>query len=224
MNLIHFRLHLLLFKKENELYSVVMEPQVLSSAQQRKSAAILDAARNHFAAHGFEATKLSEVAKDSGVAVGTIYLRYKSKTELLSGVLDRVEESFCEAMDTPDVWALPFPQRFDAIISAILLTARKEKGLDALMALAAFAPQSSASQKQRMLSKIEQHLEDGVTRGEVRADVDLALVARMAHGLVDAAMRELTSNPARDPAVTIRHISDVFTRWLGDPVHSERSA
>lgn len=190
-----------------------METQHQSTAQQRKSSAILDAARSHFATHGFEATKLSEVAKDSGVAVGTIYLRYESKAELLAGVLDRVEASFCDAMDTHEIWALPFPQRFKAIVSAILSTAGQEKDLSKLMALVAFAP-NSASKKQRMLLKIEQHLEDGMTRGELRGDLDLVLVARMAHGLVDGAMRELMSNPERNSDDTCVHIVDAYSRWL----------
>ncbi|MEM1235165.1 MAG: TetR/AcrR family transcriptional regulator [Pseudomonadota bacterium] len=185
-----------------------------SSAQKEKSSAILDAARAHFAAHGFEATKLSEVAKASGVAVGTIYLRYKGKAELLAGVLDEVEQSFCDAIDTPEIWAMPFPARFSAVVSAILTTAKQEEDLAKLMALAAFAPTPHPADKQGILLMIENHMKDGLVRGELRADLDLRIASRMAHGMLEGALRELMSNPKRDPNHTVAHVTDAYSRWL----------
>ena len=186
----------------------------LSPAQMQKSNAILDAANEHFAANGFEATKLSDVAKDAGVAVGTIYLRYNGKAELLAGVLDRTEAAFCAAMDTPVVWATPFPQRFTLVVSAMLSTAQKEANLAKLMALVSYASQPSSPDKSRILLKIEEHIQDGMDRGELRADVDPILTSRMAHGMVDGAMRELMTNPKRDAKETTRHIAEAYARWL----------
>ena len=197
-----------------ELYSVVMASREISPAQQKKSSAILDAARRHFAEHGFEATKLSQVASDAGVAVGTIYLRYQGKAELLGGVLDHVEASFCDAIDTPDVWGAPFPERFHLIIEAILTTAQQETDLARLMALSPYAAKPTAKPEHRILQMIEQHMRDGVARDELRDDLDIALGASMAYGMVDGAMRELMSNPARNPSETVTHIADAYSRWL----------
>lgn len=194
-----------------------MDERELSPSQKRKSSAIINAARAHFAAHGFEATKLSEVAKDSGVAVGTIYLRYTSKAELLAGVLDDVEQSFVNAMDTPEIWRTPFPQRFAEVVSAVLSTARDQQGLAELMALSAFASTSPSSGKKRMLEKIAAHIDEGMSRGELRGDLDLALAARMAHGMVEGAMRELMSNPDRNPSDTVAHVANAFSLWLANP-------
>ena len=44
---------------------------------------ILGAAERIFARHGFFAAKVSDVAKEAGVADGTIYLYFKSKDDLL---------------------------------------------------------------------------------------------------------------------------------------------
>ena len=50
---------------------------------------ILDAAEQIFARHGFFAAKVSDVAKEAGVADGTIYLYFKSKDELLISLFER---------------------------------------------------------------------------------------------------------------------------------------
>lgn len=50
---------------------------------------ILLAAERIFARHGFFAAKVSDVAKEAGVADGTIYLYFKSKDELLISLFER---------------------------------------------------------------------------------------------------------------------------------------
>lgn len=53
------------------------------SAAEGKRERILAAAERIFARHGFFAAKVAEVAKEAGVADGTIYLYFKSKDDLL---------------------------------------------------------------------------------------------------------------------------------------------
>ncbi|HEY1557242.1 MAG TPA: TetR/AcrR family transcriptional regulator [Kofleriaceae bacterium] len=50
---------------------------------------ILSAAERTFARHGFFAAKVSDVAKEAGVADGTIYLYFKNKDDLLISVFER---------------------------------------------------------------------------------------------------------------------------------------
>lgn len=186
-----------------------------SPAQIRKTEAILDAAKAHFAEHGFEATRLSEVAKDAGVGVGTIYLRYEGKAELLTGVLQRAEQSFANAMDVPEIWKTPFPKRFSALVGAIFVAASKEDSLAQLMALSAYAAKTADRDKLQVLGMIEAHMRDGVERSELRDDVDLALAARMAHGMVEGAMREMIADPFRDSNAVIEQVAEASARWLG---------
>jgi AcrR family transcriptional regulator len=46
---------------------------------------ILDAARHVFAARGFTAATVDEIARQAGIAKGTIYLYYRSKTDVYAG-------------------------------------------------------------------------------------------------------------------------------------------
>jgi TetR/AcrR family fatty acid metabolism transcriptional regulator len=48
---------------------------------------IIDAARTVFARHGFALGIMDEIAKEAGIAKGTIYLYFRSKTEIYKAVL-----------------------------------------------------------------------------------------------------------------------------------------
>src|SRR4051812_31820465 len=54
---------------------------------------ILDAARHVFATRGFSAATVDEIARQAGIAKGTIYLYYRSKTDVYAGAaLDGLRE------------------------------------------------------------------------------------------------------------------------------------
>jgi len=53
---------------------------------------ILDAATRVFASKGFNRATIRDVAQDAGVADGTIYNYFANKTDLLFGLLDRLNE------------------------------------------------------------------------------------------------------------------------------------
>ncbi|MGE5182646.1 MAG: TetR/AcrR family transcriptional regulator [Acidobacteriota bacterium] len=59
---------------------------------------ILSAAERIFARHGFFAAKVSDVAKEAGVADGTIYLYFKSKDDLLISLFERRMHQVNEAL------------------------------------------------------------------------------------------------------------------------------
>lgn len=59
-----------------------------------KREAILNAAVKVFAKKGFFNSKVADVAKEAGIADGTVYLYFKSKDEILHSVFDRAMEEF----------------------------------------------------------------------------------------------------------------------------------
>jgi AcrR family transcriptional regulator len=54
---------------------------------------ILDAATRVFASKGFNRATIRDVARDAGIADGTIYNYFKNKTDLLFGLLDRLNDT-----------------------------------------------------------------------------------------------------------------------------------
>ena len=62
---------------------------------EEKRQRILDAALRTFVRHGFYNAKVSEIAREAGVAHGTVYLYFKSKEHLLRTIF---EEQMGEAL------------------------------------------------------------------------------------------------------------------------------
>jgi TetR/AcrR family fatty acid metabolism transcriptional regulator len=60
---------------------------------------ILNAATDVFAEKGFHDATIRQVAQRAGIADGTIYLYFANKTELLLGILNRLNESERRAQD-----------------------------------------------------------------------------------------------------------------------------
>jgi AcrR family transcriptional regulator len=54
---------------------------------------ILDAATKVFAEKGFHPTTIKDIAREAGIADGTIYNYFENKTALMLGLLDRMNES-----------------------------------------------------------------------------------------------------------------------------------
>jgi AcrR family transcriptional regulator len=65
--------------------------QGLVTAARRKQ--ILDAATQVFAEKGFHRATIKDIARVAGIADGTIYTYFDSKTEVLLGILHRLNES-----------------------------------------------------------------------------------------------------------------------------------
>jgi AcrR family transcriptional regulator len=68
-----------------------------------RRAEIVDAARTVFARKGFAQGIMDEIAKEAGVAKGTLYLYFRSKTEIYKAVLDHdmraLKKSALERLD-----------------------------------------------------------------------------------------------------------------------------
>jgi AcrR family transcriptional regulator len=89
-------------------------PQRVSARQQRSAArreAILAAALDEFAASGFAAARLDDVAKRAGVAKGTIYLYFRDKQSLF--------QELVRAMLTPLVGTIEALSAADVPLSAL---------------------------------------------------------------------------------------------------------
>jgi len=59
-----------------------------------KREAILRAAIKVFAQRGYFNSKVADIAKEAGIADGTVYLYFKSKDEILHSIFDRAMEEF----------------------------------------------------------------------------------------------------------------------------------
>src|SRR6187455_2658816 len=87
---------------------------------------ILLAAERIFAQHGFFAARVSEIAKEAGVADGTIYLYFKSKDELLISLFESRMERFNEMLGRAVAAATRPTDRLHAVIRTYLTLVREQ--------------------------------------------------------------------------------------------------
>ena len=150
---------------------------------------ILAAAERIFARHGSFAARVSEVAKEAGVADGTIYLYFKSKDDLLISVFENRMAHVNDQLRTA-IADLPPGEQLRAFIRAYLRMVSDEPAAAEVLTIE--LRQSSKFMKEydnpqfadflRMLGGI---IAEGQARGELDAAIPGHVAARMIFGILD---------------------------------------
>lgn len=150
---------------------------------------ILDAAEAIFARDGFFAAKVSDVAKEAGIADGTIYLYFKGKDELLISLFERRMLQLNTALKIAIAELAPREQ-LHAFIRRYVQLVHDEPAATEVLTIE--LRQSSKFMKEyenpefadflRTLGGIVSALQDA---GEFSAAIPAHVVARMIFGMVD---------------------------------------
>jgi TetR/AcrR family fatty acid metabolism transcriptional regulator len=155
-----------------------------------KRAAILRAAIQVFAHNGYFNSKVADIAREAGVADGTVYLYFKSKEDILHSIFDRsMEEAICEAK-----------RQLAAITDAreklrrIAMLHLERLGADRDLAVVfqvelrgstKFMEEFSAAGLAEYLGLIRQAFEEGQAAGIFRAELNAKVVAKILFGALD---------------------------------------
>ncbi len=156
-----------------------------------KRSRILAAAERVFARRGFFASRVSEIAKDAGVADGTIYLYFKSKDDLLISLFETRMKEVNEALRAAIAGASSSPiDQLRAFIQTYLQLINDEPAAAEVLTIE--LRQSSKFMKEyenpqfadflRMLGGL---ITAGQERGELDAAIPAHIVARMIFGMLD---------------------------------------
>ena len=91
---------------------IIKEPEV------RKNE-ILDVAEELFAERGFDGTSTKDILEKAGIARGTLYYHFKSKEDILDGVINRMIDQMAEmASEIVADQSIPVLERLTAVILA----------------------------------------------------------------------------------------------------------
>jgi TetR/AcrR family transcriptional regulator, fatty acid metabolism regulator protein len=162
------------------------------SDKRDKRERILSAAERIFARHGFFAAKVSDVAKEAGVADGTIYLYFKNKDDLLISLFERrmheVNERLREA--TAKVQGLGPIEELRAFVKTYLQLVHDEPAAAEVLTIE--LRQSSKFMKEyenpqfadflRLLGGIISAAQD---KGQIDGAIPAHVAARMIFGMLD---------------------------------------
>jgi AcrR family transcriptional regulator len=185
---------------------------------QGRRAAVLDAALRVFGQYGYRRTSMDDIAREAGIAKGTIYLSFASKDEVFRALSQSLSERMLADAEaarnhpgtTSDKLAAMTAAWFGAYAETIRHSPHAAELMDAKHQLSADLVSRAASQYKRLVRDV---LADAAAAGEL--DLEPAgLTADTAAELLIASARGLQSSAA-SPAAYRRYLNSLVQVMVG---------
>ena len=152
---------------------------------------IFETSMKLFAKKGYDATSIEEITATVGVAKGTLYYHFSSKEEIFNFL---IEEGIKLLQNSIDIKTAKFPNYIDKIKAIVLIQIKivvKYEDLITIL-LSQFWGNESRNQtcKKHILSyiyKIEQIVEEGIERGEIKKG-NVQAIASEIYGLIGSSL------------------------------------
>lgn len=155
-----------------------------------KREAILRAAIRVFANNGYFSSKVADIAREAGVADGTVYLYFKSKEEILHSIFDRkMEEAITEARKQIDGVTDP-SEKLRRIANLHLERLGADRDLAVVFQVelrgsTKFMEEFSAAGFAQYLGLIRSTVEEGQRLGMFRSELNAKVAAKILFGALD---------------------------------------
>jgi TetR/AcrR family transcriptional regulator, fatty acid metabolism regulator protein len=164
-----------------------------TQAQEEKRRQILEAAVRAFAAKGYHASRVGDIAEEAGVAYGLVYHYFDSKEEVLRSIFRQTWADMLGTIEEIERLDVPAREQLRKVVELVLRTWKRDP--DLVRVLVREVTRSGELQKQ--IDEIEQAsqalgriVERGQREGDFRSDVDPRLAALILYG----AMEEILTN------------------------------
>lgn len=199
-----------------------------STRRQNTRRKLFEAAVTLIAEQGFSSTTVDEIAERAGVAKGTVYYNFASKTvlfeELLRHGIELLTDSLQRAADETAERGGSRIDALDAMVRAGLDFISRYPALTQLYVAELWrtnrAWQSTLMQvRQKAIAVIESVLHEAVTTGELSDEIDIPLTASALFGMVLVAALDWQSF---QPERSIDEVHSALSRLLQGRVGGDR--
>lgn len=187
---------------------------------QDKRQRILDAALKIFARRGFYTAKVAEVAREAGVADGTIYLYFANKDDLLISLFeDRMDFLIARLTDELAQAGASVHDRFRALIRVHLRLAIESPDLAEFITVelrqsGKFVKEYGNPKFQAYLGLLYEVVDEGQRTGHFRSTLHARTVVRAMFGALDEILLTLTLRSATDERDIERATNDLASLFL----------
>jgi TetR/AcrR family fatty acid metabolism transcriptional regulator len=186
---------------------------------------ILEAAVKVFARQGFRQSTVAQIAKEAGVADGTIYLYFKNKDDILvhffsfkaKQVFDRFRKEVARGADSLE--------KLRNLIRVHLGEFQRDPDMAVVYQIETHQSRRLAEEQIREMGKmyrdiISDIVEEGQQEGLIRRDLYLSLVKRFILGAVEETIGTwLYSGRSYDLVSMADPLVDLFIKGIGMPEH-----
>jgi TetR/AcrR family fatty acid metabolism transcriptional regulator len=184
---------------------------------------ILEAAIKVFAEQGFHQATISQIAREAGVADGTIYLYFKNKEDILVNFFGyktkQVFGRFREEVDKAD----NARDKLRLLIKRHLKEFQRDRNMAVLYQTETRRFSRMCEEQIREMSKlyldlVSEIVESGQDEGLMRKDLYMGLVKRFIIGAIDEVINTwLHSGGSYDLVSMADPLVDLFIRGVGNP-------
>lgn len=180
-----------------------------------KRQAIMEAARVLFTTKGYESTTIADVARKGGVAVGTVYIYFKNKSDLLGAVKGEWDSEFLRFMGRPEIQAIPYEKRIRPLIEASFAICEQHTDMVQLMGI---QPEMLGEWYTKDGSTIQRALQamfdEAAMQGLFRP-ADTGAAAVIAYGMVNQALIQCyVVEGGHDQERYINALVEAMENWL----------
>lgn len=182
---------------------------------------IVDIIRNIISSKGIEYVTISEIAGKIGTTKGAIYRHFKSKRDILSLLIDNIEETLMEALDSAMVEKDPI-QNLKNILFAQLILAKNRRKTSFVVIMGAIQFSDPFIRKkilkliQKYLRRIEKLLLSAIGLGLLKRDIDPKISAIVFMGLIQSTITVWSyKNFNFVPQKIHTHLWNVYCQGIG---------
>jgi AcrR family transcriptional regulator len=159
-----------------------------TTVQEERRRQILHAAVRAFARKGYHGCRVSDIAKEAGVAYGLVYHYYDSKEALLEAIFTETWGAMLETIKSVEALDEPARERVRKVTEIVLRTWKRDPDLVRVLVREV----TRSSQLQRETDEIElafealqRIVEQGQGAGELRPELDARLAATIWYGALE---------------------------------------
>jgi TetR/AcrR family fatty acid metabolism transcriptional regulator len=159
-----------------------------SKIQAERRRQILQAAVRIFADKGYHAARVSDIAKEAGVAYGLVYHYYESKETLLEAIFRETWGAMLETVRSVEQLDEPARERVRKVSEIVLRTWKRDPDLVRVLVrevTRSAQVQDETEEIELAHQALQRIVEHGQESGEFRADLDARLTATIWYGALE---------------------------------------
>jgi len=155
-----------------------------------KRARILDAAITVFARSGYHGARVSDIAREAGIAYGLVYHYFRNKEEILASAFEERWGDFLAVVDAIAQGGQPARQKLVSVAALILNAFRRHPDWVKVLVLeiqrsSRFAAPEQIRAVGRLFEQVARIVRAGQEAGELRGDVDPQVACFVFVGALD---------------------------------------
>ena len=208
---------------------VPMAPLVAAATTDRgargeKRQQILEAATRVFASRGYHGARVSDIAREAGIAYGLVYHYFRNKDEILDTIFAERWGAFVDVVDEVAAGSQPASEKLRQLAALVLFAYRRRPDWVKVLVFeiqrsSRFSEPEQIEAVGRLFRAVARIVRDGQEAGELRGDLDANLVCLAFIGALETMITSQVLGVMRLPessqSADDRTVVDVVELFLG---------